>query len=129
MSREVIQTDNAPKPIGPYSQGIKAQGHFLFLAGQVGLDPATGKLVDGGIEAQTRQALENVKAILEAAGISLRQVVKSTVLLQNLSDFAALNAIYGTYFTENPPVRTTFGGLQLPAGALVEIECVAVLEN
>lgn len=129
MSRQVIQTENAPKAIGPYSQGIIAQGKFIFVSGQVGINPAVGKMVEGGIEEQAKQVLENVKAILAAAGASLSDVVKVTVLLQTMDDFAALNAIYATYFTENQPARATFGGLQLPLGARVEIECIAVLEN
>ena len=129
MSREVIATDKAPKAIGPYSQGIMAEGKFIFLAGQVGIDPAVGKLVEGGIEAQARQVLENIKNLLESVGASMENVVKSTVLLHSMQDFQAINAIYATYFTSNPPARSTFGGLELPLGALVEIECIAVLEK
>jgi len=127
MTREVIHTNQAPQPIGPYSQAIMAEGRFIFVAGQVGLDPAVGKLVEGGVEAQARQALENLKNILVAGGASLADVVKTTVLLQSIADFAAVNQVYATYFTQNPPARATFGGLELPAGALVEIECIARL--
>lgn len=129
MQRTVIQTEQAPKAIGPYSQGIAAEGKFVFLAGQVGVDPNTGKLVDGGIEAQARQALENVRNILASVGATMENVVKSTVLLHSIQDFQALNGVYATYFTSNPPARSTFGGLELPLGALVEIECIAVLEK
>jgi 2-iminobutanoate/2-iminopropanoate deaminase len=129
MPKQVIRTDNAPKPIGPYSQGIAAQGRLVFVAGQVGIDPAGGKLVEGGIEAQAQQVLKNITAILEAAGAKLSNVVKTTVLLKTMDDFQVLNAIYASYFSENPPARATFGGLELPAGALVEIECIAVIED
>ena len=127
--REIIQTDQAPQAIGPYSQGVMAEGRFVFVSGQVGIDPATGKLAEGGIEAQAKQALENLKAVLAASGATLAGVVKTTVLLDKIADFAALNQLYGTYFTENPPARATFGGLELPLGALVEIECVAVIQD
>lgn len=129
MTRKVIHTDQAPKALGPYSQGILAEGKYVFASGQVGLDPAAGKLVEGGVEAQAKQALENLKAVLAAAGASLSDVVKVTVLLKTIDDFPKLNAVYSTYFTENQPARSTFGGLELPAGALVEIECIAVIPN
>ncbi len=128
MSRERIITDKAPAAIGPYSQGILVN-NFVYTAGQVGLDPSTGKLVDGGIEEQSRRALENVRAILEEASCSLDSVVKSTVFLSDMAHFAALNKIYGEYFnTEHPPARSTVQVAGLPLGALVEIECVAVLD-
>lgn len=129
MSRQVIHTNNGPKAIGPYSQAIVARGNFVFVSGQIGIIPATGEFADSTVEGQAKQALENIKAILEAAGSNLKNVVKTTVLLHRIEDFAALNAIYGTYFTENPPARATFGGLDLPKGALVEIECIALIEN
>ncbi|MBZ0308709.1 MAG: RidA family protein [Anaerolineae bacterium] len=129
MSRKVIHTDKGPKAIGPYSQAVVAQGNFVFVSGQVGIIPATGEFVADTIEDQAKQVLENIKSILEAAGSSLKSVVKTTVLLHRIEDFAALNAVYATYFTENPPARATFGGLDLPKGALVEIECVALIEN
>lgn len=129
MSRQVIHTNNGPKAIGPYSQAIVARGNFVFVSGQLGIIPATGEFAESTIEGQAKQALENIKAILEAAGSNLKNVVKTTVLLHRIEDFAALNAIYGTYFTENPPARATFGGLDLPKGALVEIECIALIEN
>lgn len=127
MSKQVIQTDTAPPAVGPYSQGIIAEGRFVFVSGQVGINPATGSMVEGGIAAQAEQALKNLKAVAAAAGASMSDVVKVTVLLQDVSDFAALNTIYANFFGENPPARATFGGLQLPLGALVEIECIAVL--
>lgn len=125
--KQIIQSEQAPAPIGPYSQGVLAQGRFIFVSGQVGIDPIKGSLVEGGITAQARQALDNVSAILEAGGAMLRDVVKVTILLQTITDFKAVNEIYMTYFPDQPPARATFGGLELPAGALVEIECVAVL--
>jgi len=126
MSKQILDTEAAPKPIGPYSQAVLAEGRFVFCAGQLGLDPATGKLVEGGVSKQTEQALKNVQAILASAGLTLEAVVKTTVFLNDLKDFAAMNAVYVTFFGENPPARSTLGGLQLPSGALVEIECVAV---
>jgi 2-iminobutanoate/2-iminopropanoate deaminase len=129
MSRKIIQTENAPKAIGPYSQGIAAQGNFVFVSGQIGVNPATGEFPEGGIEAQARQSLENLKGVLEAAGSGLAQVVKTTVLLHDINDYATVNSIYAEYFTENPPARAAFGGLDLPKGALVEIECIALIQN
>jgi len=127
MKRGVVKTEKAPKAVGPYVQGVKAHG-FLFTAGQIGLDPATGKLVEGGIEAQTRRVLENLKAVVEAAGSSFKQAVKATVYLTDLSHFQAMNHIYATYFEGQSPARSTVGVAQLPLGALVEIELVALLE-
>jgi 2-iminobutanoate/2-iminopropanoate deaminase len=127
--KQRVQTGAAPAAIGPYSQGIKA-GEFVFTAGQVGFDPQTGKLVEGGIEAQTRQGIENVRAILEAAGTSLDNVVKTTVFLTNLADFQAMNAIYKGYFgEEQPPARSTIQVAGLPGGAIFEIETIALLPN
>ncbi len=124
--RETIRTEHAPAAIGPYSQGIKANG-FVFTAGQGGLDPKIGKIVEGGIEAQTRQTLANIKAILDAAGTSLANVVKTTVFLVNINDFAAMNAVYKEFFPSEPPARSTVAVKDLPLGALVEIEAVAVI--
>ena len=126
MSKAVIAADGAPKPFAgaPYSQAIRAGG-FLFCAGQVGLDPDSGALVEGGIEAQTRRALDNVKAVLAGAGLSLQDVVKTTVFVTDLADFGALNAIYAEYFTSDPPARSTVQVAGLPAGAVVEIEVIA----
>lgn len=128
MERGVVTTEKAPKAVGPYVQGVKAHG-FLFTAGQIGLDPATGKLVEGGIEAQTRRVLENLKAVAEAAGSSFRQAVKTTVYLTDLSHFQVMNQVYAAYFEGQSPARSTVGVAQLPLGALVEIELVALLEG
>ena len=122
---EVIQTDKAAAPIGPYSQAIKANG-FVFVAGEKGIDPATGKIVPGGIAAETRQTLENIKNILEAAGSSLDRSVQSFVYLTDIGEFAQMNEVYARYFTVNPPGRTTVGVSALPAGARVEITVTAL---
>jgi len=122
--RDVILTDRGPKPIGPYSQAIRANG-FLFLAGQVALDPKTGELAGGDIRQQTERTLENVKGILEAAGSNLHHVVKTTVFLKDMNDFAAMNEVYGKYFTAAPPARSTVQVSRLPKDALVEIEVLA----
>ncbi|HZM15327.1 MAG TPA: RidA family protein [Candidatus Krumholzibacteria bacterium] len=121
--RRVIQTPQAPAAIGPYSQGV-AVGSFLHTAGQIGLDPATGKLVGGGIETETRRALQNLRAIVEAAGARLEDVVKTTVFLTTMDDFAAMNRVYAEFFPEQPPARSTVAVLALPAGARVEIEAL-----
>jgi len=125
ISTEVVITDRAAKPIGPYSQAIKAGG-FVFVAGEKGIDPRTNQMVSGGIAAETRQTLENVKVILEAAGSSLDLAVASTVYLIDIADFAAMNAVYAEYFTANPPGRTTVAVSALPAGARVEITITAL---
>jgi 2-iminobutanoate/2-iminopropanoate deaminase len=122
---EVIQTDQAPKAIGPYSQGIKVGG-FIYTAGQGGLDPASGQIVAGGVEAETRQVWNNLKAVLEAAGSSLAGVVKVNVYMVDLSDFSKMNAVYAEFFPEVKPARTTVQVAALPRGLLVEIDCVAV---
>lgn len=124
--RLVIHTDNAPPAIGPYSQGIAANG-FVYTAGQGGVDPATRQLVEGGVPAQTRQTLQNIAAILEAAGCSLADVIKTTVYLVNMDDFAAMNEVYATFFPDSPPARTTIQAAKLPMGLAVEIEAVAIL--
>jgi 2-iminobutanoate/2-iminopropanoate deaminase len=124
--KEVVTTDRAPKAIGPYSVGIKA-GHFVFASGQLGFDPASGNIVEGGIEAETRQALTNLSSILEASGTSLAGVVKTTVFLRDINDFAKMNGVYGSFFTENPPARSAFQVAALPRGAAVEIEAIALL--
>lgn len=126
--KTVVATDKAPKAIGPYSPGMVA-GHFFFTAGQIGIDPATGNVVEGGIEAETRQVMNNLKNLVEAAGSSMDQVVKTTVFLRDMNDFARMNAIYGEFFTENPPVRTTVQVSGLPKNVVVEIECVALLPH
>jgi 2-iminobutanoate/2-iminopropanoate deaminase len=127
MSKSVVSTSSAPAAIGPYSQGIRA-GNFLFTAGQAALDPATGQLVSGGITEQTVRTLENLKAVVEAAGSSLAKVVKATVYLKDMADFAAMNAIYAQYLAPEgvtPPARTTIEAARLPKDALVEIELIA----
>lgn len=123
MTKQVIKSDNAPKPGGPYSQGILAE-KFLFVAGQVGTDPKTGKLPDG-VSAQTKQALENVKAIVEAAGTTLDNVVRVGVYLRDISDFGEMNQVYVNYFSQSPPARSTIQAA-LVGQFLVEIDCVAL---
>lgn len=124
--KEIVHTDRGPKPIGPYSQAVKANG-FLYLAGQVALDPKTGELTGSDIRQQTERALENVKGILEAAGSNLHHVVKTTVFLKDLNDFAAMNEVYGRFFNAAPPARSTVQASRLPKDALLEIEVIAVL--
>ena len=126
MIRETISTDKAPKAIGPYEQAIKI-GDFIFTAGQIPIDPKTGDLVAGAIAEQTRQVLENLKAVLEAAGSSLDKAIKATVFLKNLGDFAALNEVYGEYLGKAKPARSTVVVADLPRGALVEIDLVATV--
>ncbi|MEK7328913.1 MAG: RidA family protein [Chloroflexota bacterium] len=126
MNRNVIHTDDAPKAIGPYSQAIRV-GDLVYTAGQVSIVPATGDLIAGDIEAQTRQALNNLKAVLEAAGSGLDKVVKTTVFMTDLGDFARMNAVYAEFFPAQPPARSTVQVAALPKGAMVEIECVAVV--
>lgn len=125
--RETVKTEKAPAAIGPYSQGIRSGG-FLFCSGQIPLDPATGKMVEGGIKVQTDRVLKNLEAVLTSGGASLRSVVKTTVYLVDLADFPAMNGVYGTFFPENPPARATVQVAKLPAGALVEIDGIASLE-
>lgn len=125
MSKRVIHTEKAPKAIGPYSQAIHI-GNLVYTAGQVALDPATMELVPGGVEEQTRQVLANLTNVLDAAGTSMSNVVKTTVFLKTMDDFAKMNAIYAEVFGENPPARTTVAVSGLPKNALVEIECVAL---
>lgn len=122
----VVQTNDAPRAIGPYSQAIKA-GEFVFCAGQIGRDPATNKLVEGDIAAQTDRVLKNLSAVLTAAGTDMGHVVKTTVYLKNISDFAAMNEVYGKYFKDAPPARATIGVAALPGDAMVEIEVIATL--
>jgi 2-iminobutanoate/2-iminopropanoate deaminase len=124
--KKVIHSDKAPKAIGPYSQAIRAN-NMVYTAGQVGFDPATMEIVTGGIEAETRQVLTNLKNILEASGSGLEHVVKALVFLQNMADFPKMNAIYAEYFPENPPARSTVAVAALPKGALIEIEVVALV--
>lgn len=128
MSKQVIQTANAPAAVGPYSQAIVAGG-LVYTAGQIALVPSTTELAAGGIAEQTRQVMHNLKAILETAGSSLDQVVKVTVYLQDLNDFAAMNAVYAEFFTVAPPARSTIQAAKLPRAALVEIDCIATLTS
>ncbi len=125
MSMKVVSTTQAPGAVGPYSQAVAANG-MLFVSGQLGLDPDTGKFVEGGVEAQTERALDNMGAILEAAGVGFNDVVKTTVLLASMDDFAAVNAVYARRFPENPPARAAFAVKTLPLQGLVEIEAIAV---
>lgn len=124
--KKIISTEKAPKAIGPYSQAICVE-NLVFTAGQVGLDPSTMELVEGGIEPQTRQVLTNLKSVLESAGSGLSFIVKTTVFLKDLSDFPHMNSVYAELFPENPPARSTVQVAGLPKGALVEIECVALV--
>jgi len=124
--KEPVLTDRGPKPIGPYSQAIRANG-FLYLSGQVALDPKTGELAGADIRLQTERVLQNLKGILEAAGVNLGHVVKTTVFLKDLNDFAAMNEVYGGYFKAAPPARSTVQVARLPKDALVEIEVIAAL--
>ena len=123
--KHVIATEGAPAALGPYSQAIAAGG-FLFCAGQIPLDPVSGDLVDGDIQAQTRRVLENLKAVLAARGMSFSNVVKTTVFLTDLADFAAMNEVYSTFFPKAPPARSTIQVAALPKGAHVEIEAIGV---
>ena len=126
MIKETIRTDQAPKAIGPYEQAIKV-GEFVYASGQIPLDPKTGNLVAGGIKEQTCQVLENLTAVLEAAGTSLDRVVKATVFLKNITDFAVMNEVYGEYLGQAKPARSTVGVADLPRGALVEIDLIATI--
>ena len=121
---EAVSTENAPGAIGPYSQAIKANG-MVFCSGQIPIDPATGQFVSDDVAAQTEQVLKNLDAVLKAAGASLGSVVKTTVFLADMNDFAAMNEVYGQYFSENKPARATVQAARLPRDARVEIECIA----
>ena len=122
--RETVKTGNAPAAIGPYSQAVRSGG-FLFCSGQIPLEPATGKIVEGGIEAQTERVLRNLEAVLAAGGASLARVVKTTVYLADLADFPRMNEVYGRFFSNQPPARATVQVAKLTAGALVEIDAIA----
>jgi len=123
MLPKKITSNDAPASVGPYSQAIEANG-FVFCSGQIGLDPKSGELADGGISAQTEQAIKNLQAVLEAANCKLDNVVKTTIYLKNIADYAIVNEIYGNYFLSKP-ARATVGAVEIPKGAMVEIECVA----
>lgn len=127
MSKMILSPSNAPKAIGPYSAGVMTGNNLIFTAGQLGLDPATMELVSGGVEEETRQSLRNIAALLAAAGANMSQVVKTTVFLRDMNDFAKMNAVYATFFTENPPARSTVQVARLPKDGAVEIEAIAVL--
>jgi 2-iminobutanoate/2-iminopropanoate deaminase len=129
MNRQTILTKNAPAPIGPYSQAITASGKMIFTAGQIPIIPATGEIVAGDIKIQTRQAIENLKAILEAGGASLEGVVKTTVFIKDMNEFAAMNEIYGQYFGKSMPARSTVEVARLPKDVRVEIEAIALLND
>lgn len=128
MNKRIIVADKAPKAIGPYSQAVEANG-FVFLSGQIPLDPANGQIVPGGVQEQAEQVITNIKAILEAAGCSLKNVVKASCFLQDLNDFKAFNEVYSRHFTENCPARSTFQVAKLPLASLCEIEVIAVKPN
>jgi 2-iminobutanoate/2-iminopropanoate deaminase len=124
MTRKIIATDSAPKAIGPYSQAVSLDG-WIFCSGQIGLEPAGGNLVAGGVSDQTRRALKNLEAVLEAAGSALNRVVKTTVYLKDMNDFAAMNAVYAEFFANDSPARATIQAARLPKDALVEIDAIA----
>jgi len=125
--KTIISTEQAPKAIGPYSQAVISNG-FAFLSGQIPLDPATNQLIEGGIAAQTERVLENLKSVLEAAGSSLDRVVKTTVYLKDMGEFAKMNEVYGRYFTSNAPARATVEAARLPRDVAVEIDCIASVD-
>lgn len=125
MEKKIICTEKAPKAVGPYSQAVEANG-FLFISGQIPIDPSTGKVVDGGIKEQTDQVLKNVGAILKEAGLDYKNVVKTTCLLSDMDNFAAMNEVYAKFFTSEMPARAAYGVVRLPLGVMVEIECIAV---
>jgi 2-iminobutanoate/2-iminopropanoate deaminase len=123
--KRIISTPNAPKAVGPYSQAVEA-GNMLFVSGQIPIDPATGAIVEGGITEQTQQVLKNIGAILAEAGYDYSNVVKCTCLLDDMNNFKAMNEVYASYFTNQPPARAAFGVVKLPLGVMVEIEAIAV---
>lgn len=123
--KKIIHTPDAPKAVGPYSQAIEANG-MLFISGQIPIDPAIGRIIDGGIREQTEQVLKNIGAILKTAGYTYADVVKSTCLLNDMDNFTAMNEVYAKYYPENPPARAAYGVVRLPLGALVEIETIAM---
>ena len=124
MTRQAVSTTGAPAAIGPYSQGIDADG-LVFCSGQLGLDPASGAIVEGGVEAQAERALKNLGAVLDAAGATFADVMKTTIFLVDIGDFTAVNAVYATFMPEPPPARSTVGVAALPKGGLIEIEAIA----
>ena len=124
--KEIVQTEHAPQAIGPYSQAVKVNG-LIFASGQIPIDPGTGQFVEGGIEEQTRQVLKNLSAVLHAAGSGLDRVVKTTVFLADMQEFAAMNEVYGQFFGQEPPARATVEAARLPRDARVEIEAIALI--
>ena len=122
--RDIIRTANAPAPIGPYSQAVRAGG-FVFASGQIAIDPASGETVAGDVAAETRRVLDNLRAVLQEAGTSLDRVVKTTIYLRDMKDFAKVNEVYATYFRKDPPARATVQAAALPKGLAVEIDCIA----
>jgi 2-iminobutanoate/2-iminopropanoate deaminase len=124
--KDIVLTDRGPKPIGPYSQAVKSNG-FVFISGQVALDPKSNEFVGADVRQQTERVLENLKAILEASGVSFNHVVKTTVFLKDMNDFSAMNEVYARYFTAAPPARSTVQAARLPKDALVEIDLIASL--
>jgi 2-iminobutanoate/2-iminopropanoate deaminase len=124
MSRQIIHTENAPAAVGPYSQAVKI-GNLVYTAGQIGINPATGEMQEG-LEAQARQVMANLQAVLEAAGAGFDTVVKTTIFITDMADFGVINGIYGAFFPQQPPARSTVAVAQLPLGALVEIEAIAL---
>jgi 2-iminobutanoate/2-iminopropanoate deaminase len=124
--KDIIASEKAPKAVGPYSQAVRV-GNLVFLSGQIPLDPASGQLVEGGIQHQTERVLENIRAVLEAAGLTFENVVKTTVYLKNLADFVHMNETYAKYFSSNPPARATVEVARLPRDVSVEIDAIAVV--
>ncbi|MFQ5650455.1 MAG: RidA family protein [bacterium] len=127
MAKKVISTANAPQAIGPYSQAVQA-GPLLFVSGQIGLDAQSGELVSGDVKTQSKQVMENLRRVIEAAGASLDEVVKCTIYLKNMADFAVVNEVYGSYFAEHPPARATVEVARLPKEVLVEIDAIAYVQ-
>jgi 2-iminobutanoate/2-iminopropanoate deaminase len=126
FTKEIVKAVNAPQPIGPYSAAVRTE-NFIFTAGQVGIDPQTGEVVAGGVAAETRQVMQNIKSILEAAGSSMGAIVKTTVFLRDMEDFPVMNKIYGEFFPQDAPARTTVQVAGLPKGVAIEIEAIAVI--
>jgi 2-iminobutanoate/2-iminopropanoate deaminase len=124
VTKEIIRTANAPQPLGPYSQGVKV-GNFLFVSGQAPIDPRTGKVGENEIEAQTRQTLQNIKGIVEASGFSMQDIVRVTIFLKNVDDFKKMNEVYKTFFSDNPPTRTTVEANLVAPGMLVAMDAIA----
>jgi len=130
MARETVQTEKAPQAIGPYSQAVKVDcGKMIFCSGQIPLDPKTGAMIEGDVAAQTRQVMENLRAVLEAAGAGFEHVVRCNIFLADMNDFGIVNEVYGGYFPQNPPSRATVQVARLPKDARVEIDCIAVISG